>query len=293
MRYLFRGLIRDTGKPVVGHVEAAFPEEAFSALSENGIVTESLTPDPKPLAQIASGGGAAPGAARTEVADAIDSAFDVSATQVDFDQLTERYRGKRVWVIDREKIRRRVAEVVDQALRLAQEHSDTAEQVRASVAEAIQGLFRDTRNITSPADQVEAQKKQSEGTTVASPELDGKVDRLTSMVASMQATLANLAATVRSMPVGGYGRGGGEGGGGGRRRAPRQSKNMGQNDVLLEIFKSNMQLQRGVQIEETPAGADAAAPAGDGAIADGGADGAGEAIAATASGSDDSPPQST
>src|ERR1700691_4344856 len=48
VRYLFRGLIRDTGKPVEGHVEADHEEFAFHVLANNGIVTESLRPDPKP-----------------------------------------------------------------------------------------------------------------------------------------------------------------------------------------------------------------------------------------------------
>src|SRR5258707_5111437 len=49
VRYLFRGLIRETGRPVEGHVEAVNPDEALKALSDNAIVTESLVPDPKPL----------------------------------------------------------------------------------------------------------------------------------------------------------------------------------------------------------------------------------------------------
>ena len=49
MRYLFRGLIRDTGRPVEGHVEAVTEADACTALSENGVVTESLVPDPNPL----------------------------------------------------------------------------------------------------------------------------------------------------------------------------------------------------------------------------------------------------
>jgi hypothetical protein len=48
VRYRFRGLIRDTGKPVEGHVEADNEEFAFHLLANNGIVTEALRPDPRP-----------------------------------------------------------------------------------------------------------------------------------------------------------------------------------------------------------------------------------------------------
>ena len=49
MRYRFRGLVRETGKPVEGHVEAEWHEQALNLLNENGIVTESLREEPKPL----------------------------------------------------------------------------------------------------------------------------------------------------------------------------------------------------------------------------------------------------
>src|SRR5436305_10402850 len=46
VRYRFLGLMRSTGKPVEGHVEADSEEWAFHALANNGIITESLRPDP-------------------------------------------------------------------------------------------------------------------------------------------------------------------------------------------------------------------------------------------------------
>ena len=49
MRYRFRGLVRETGQPVEGHVEAATEEEAYNVLGENGFVTEAVRADPKPL----------------------------------------------------------------------------------------------------------------------------------------------------------------------------------------------------------------------------------------------------
>ena len=110
MRYLFRGLIRETGRIVEGHVEGSTPEEGFNILADNGIVTESLTPDPKPL-NLSRELPTSP-----EFADALESAFDSSSSQINFDDLADRYKGKKVWVIDRDKIKRRVCQVVDQTL---------------------------------------------------------------------------------------------------------------------------------------------------------------------------------
>src|SRR5579864_424585 len=138
VRYLFRGMIRETGRPVEGHVEAANPDEALMALSDNAIVTESLVPDPKPV----NFNEEFPN--QPELASAIESAFDSSSSQINFDDLTERFRGKKVWVIDRDKIRRRVCQVVDQALATSEAHGDSAAQSRQRVQQALQGMFADT-----------------------------------------------------------------------------------------------------------------------------------------------------
>lgn len=250
MRYLFRGLIRETGKPVVGHVEADTEETAFNALADNGIVTESLNPDPKPNAP-------SPLSAKpARYSDALDSAFDASASQIAFDDLTERYRGKRVWVIDRDKIRKRVSQVVDVAISEAQSQFDNDTQTRDRVAKAIEGLFKDSKNITSPVPVPEpvAPARLPEppvalagGGGATSPALESQVDRLANLITTAETVLAQIQAAARNASFGRGGGGVGEGGGGGGRRKKRErSVRMTDNDVLLEIFKSNMQLQRNV-----------------------------------------------
>jgi hypothetical protein len=244
LRYLFRGLIRETGKPVVGHVEADTEETAFNALADNGIVTESLSPDPKPSFPATGPAAASP------YADALDSAFDTSAHQIAFDDLTERYRGKRVWVIDRDKIRKRVAQVVDEAMSAAQTELDTDTETRQRVARAIEGLFKDSKNITSPQ-QMPPPTPPGYAAPASGPGaagLDAQVNRLASLITTAEGVLAAIQAAARS------GSFGGGGGGGGRRRGRVSRTNMVQNDVLLEIFKSNMQLQRGVTVPTPPTG---------------------------------------
>src|SRR5580692_5926597 len=107
-------------------------EDAYDALAQNGVVTESLVSDPKPL----SLNEELPKA--PEFADALESAFDSSSSQVDFDALTERYHGKKVWVIDRDKIRRRTAQVIDAALALSALHGEDHGRVRARINSALE-----------------------------------------------------------------------------------------------------------------------------------------------------------
>jgi hypothetical protein len=236
--------MRETGRAVEGHVEAASPDEALKALSDNAIVTESLTPDPKPL-NLNQELPESP-----ELASALDSAFDASSTQVEFDNLTERYRGKKVWVIDRDKIRRRVCQVVDQAMAQSQATGETAAQSRQRVQAAIQGMFADNRNIASERNADTLHGAPGMGgagagqaaAPMAAGGLEEAINRLTQVVSQAERVMASMALAARNLGRGG---GGGGGGGGGRRRM-RSQMEAAQNDVLLEIFKANLELAKTV-----------------------------------------------
>jgi hypothetical protein len=221
VRYRFRGLIRETGKPVDGHVEAEVEEEAFNALAENGIVTEALFADPKPNNFLGRPQQQQP---KSEFSDALDSAFDSSATQIPFDALTDRFKGKSVWVIDRDKIRRRVAQVVDLAIAQSQQAAEGSIQTRARVAQAIEGLFRDNRNITSEASK-------------SSAALEQQIQRLGNVIKQAEGVLASMKVAIAR--GGGWG-GGGDGGG---RRARRTMREEAPNKVLFEILKTNLELR--------------------------------------------------
>ena len=287
MRYLFRGLTRESGRAVEGHVEADTPEAACDLLSDNGIVTESIRPDPKSL-------DLRPTPEPPEFRDAIDSALDSSSTQVSFDELTEQYRGKKVWVIDRDKIRSRVAQVVDSALAISLEQAETALKTRERVALALHGMFQDNRNLASErnADSVAGMRVTGAAPAVAPPpvapppppprpvpapppatpqpniELEQQILRLGNLVRTAEGVLASISTAARR----GFSGGGGGGGGGGYAR-PRRSVGSflaaEQNDVLMEIFKTNLKLQRGVDLVDPDNGAAAPAEAagGDGATA--------------------------
>lgn len=253
MRYLFSGFIRQTGKRVDGHVEACEREEAYETLGDNGIITESLTPDPKPLTR-APELPAAP-----QFADALDSALDSSSSQVAFDALAQRYRGKKVWVIDRDKIRRRVTQVVDEVLTSSQTKTEENDKTRERVMSALQGLFNDNGNIATErnADSV-AGMRMPGGRGGAPPEaesagsvalrttdaLEDQIGRLGDIVRQAEGMIAAMSVALRSA-----GRGGG-----GRRMVPaRDLGSAPQNEVLLEIFKSNLELRKAIEATPAPA----------------------------------------
>jgi hypothetical protein len=82
--------------------------------------------------------------------------------------------------------------------------------------------------------------------------LENQITRLTNLVKQAESTLAAVSAAARRVGTGG----GGGGGGGGRRFSAKSNKGEEQNSVLLEIFKSNLELVRGMQ--EPAPGAEAA-----------------------------------
>ncbi len=254
--------MRDTGKPVEGHVEAPSVDQAYTLMGNNNIVCESLREDPRlgdftGTEAVPSPGG--PAAESDDFTHAIDSALDTSSTQVNVDDLWRKYRGQRVRVIDRDKIRNRVMSVVSKAM-LSGGGGDSGEkQTLQRVEEALTKMFGDNQNLTSEISPGQA-AAQAAGTPSA------QMGQLTDMVLDLQKSMAELKALVRK---GGGGWGGG-GGGGGRRGAMIKSVKDPKNDkVLLEIFETNVKLQKGAAQRHGGGGAAAAIAAAAGAAKSG------------------------
>lgn len=254
MRYRFRGLLRDTGKPVEGHVEAPSVDQAYALMGDNNIVCESLREDPRlgdftraEDAPTSDGGGDGNG---DDFTNAIDSALDTSSTQVNVDDLWRKYRGQRVRVIDRDKIRNRVMSVVSKAMLGGGGAGGAGEsQTLQRVEEALTKMFGDNQNLTS-----EISAGQAAAQAAGPP--SAQMGQLTDMVLDLQKSMAELKALVRK---GGGGWGGGGGGGGGRRGAMIKSIKDPKNDkVLLEIFETNVKLQKGAAERHGGGGAAAA-----------------------------------
>jgi len=225
-------LLRETGKPVEGHVEAPTVDQAYALMGDNGIVCESLREDPR-LGDYTSLNGApaapsAPAGPHDEFANAIDSAFDTSSTQVNVDDLWRKYRGQRVRVIDRDKIRQRVMSVVTKALTQSMSSQDNRDETLGKIEEALGKMFGDNQNLTS-----ELSPQQTA--------LEDQIGRLSSVVMSVEKSMAQLTMAMR--------RGGGIPGEGGATRGQmiKAVKDPKNDKVLLEIFETNLELQRSTE----------------------------------------------
>ncbi len=211
MRYRFDGLRRDSGEPLRGHVEAESEDHAYDILGENGIVVEMLHPDPEWVDDSQQPG----------IASAIDHALDASSTQIPFDSLKDRFGGKTVWVVDREKIKRRVLQTVDEVVRKGQLQAASDSSTRDQITEALERLFRDNRNLTSPI-------------SATQESFEVQINRLVVVVHQLEHAVGAIRTALRSATPG---------------TAPRSPVHRRQRDdtvdaVLRTIFQSNVELRR-------------------------------------------------
>ena len=214
MRYRFAGLRRDSGQPVMGHVEAETEDHAYEILGDNRIAVEGLAPDPE-----RSDDSRQPG-----LASAIDSALEASSHSIPFDSLQGRFAGKRVWVIDRDKIKKRVMQTVDEVIRQSRAQTEDDTTIRDRLTEALERLFGDNRNLTSPV-------------SASQEAMEVQLNRLEDVVHQLEHAVGAMHSATR-WSAGGYG-------GGLARNAPRQRQSSAENDdVLREIFQSNVELHR-------------------------------------------------
>jgi hypothetical protein len=153
---------------------------------------------------------------------------------VSVDAIAQRFKGKSVWVIDREKIRQRVAQVVDQAIGQSMIGGEGPSGARERVGAAINDLFRDSRNLTSQA-------------TANNTALERQIARLGNVIRQAENLVASM--TMAIGRIGTLPRG--DGGITPRRYNVHAAPQKEQNEVLAEIFKANLDLVRSLDQELT------------------------------------------
>jgi hypothetical protein len=238
---------RESGKPINGHVEAVDAEAAYQVLSDRGIITETLKGDPAAPAAKHEHHAGEPDVSLFEnsLDEALDSALDASSKRVPFDALTKFYRGKKVRVIDRDKIRQQVAEVVDATLLANELLGGNSSTSRERVAEAIRGLFQDSRNVTRPH---HPQPEPPHAEQLTDPGLNEQIGKLSGVVRQAESLISAMQSALRNV----------EGGGAGHAIARRHlvstahAFNAEQDTVLREIFESNLELRRTIATDAIP-----------------------------------------
>jgi len=200
----------------MGHVESDTEDRAYEILGDNGIVVEGLAPDPERTDDSRQPG----------LASAIDHALEASSHSIPFDSLQGKFAGKRVWVIDREKIKARVMQTVDEVIRQSRSQTEDDTTTRVRLTEALERLFGDNRNLTSPV-------------SASQEAMEVQLNRLEDVVHQLEHAVGAMHAATR-WSARGYGGGGAVTGG-----AQRQRRTDPENDdVLREIFQSNVELHR-------------------------------------------------
>ena len=178
---------------------------------------------------------------RPEIAQQIEDALRQGSRQIRFDTIEKHFRGKRVWVLDREKMQAGVMRVVDQAIYKSQQEAEGGLKTRQRVAAAITNLFGNKKNITSPVDSGSVATKPAK-TDETKPEATH--DALGSQIARL-ASLVNRAERVLMQPAQSAGSGTS-----GRKRFVRQGlaapRNPQQEKVLVKILEDNLKLIRGM-----------------------------------------------
>lgn len=207
MQYLFRGLRRGTGEPVAGRAVAAREDVARIVLNQHGIAVVSICVE-----------AAGPDAPIAPFDTQLDAALKEAGVRVRFDQLPRRHEGQGVWVLDRERVR-------DRAMRLVREaigHDAGKRDLQRRIAGMLETLFE-----ARPAEA--APQPPADALAIAA-----EVDRLAAALAKIEQAMALMSAARseprRALPA----------------RAPR-ARSRARDDVLEEIFKTNLELRRAIR----------------------------------------------
>lgn len=213
VRYLFHGLAQDTGDPVEGRITAPNEDVASSVLGDQGIEAVSLRPETHP-----STDGAAAASAPL-FSDALEDALADAGLRISFDQLAHWYQGKSVWVLDRDKIRKRVMQLVDEAIG----HDESRRQQQCRIAQVLEELFEDRSNRDA---------EPPVRPPVQPVDLEAQVNRLTGAVAKIEQAMASMSvAALRT----------------GRDERRRTARDRTHDEVLIEVFETNLDLVRRLQ----------------------------------------------
>jgi hypothetical protein len=223
VRYLFRGSRQQTGEPVEGRVTAPTEEVAHDVLRDDGIVVDALTPEPT------ADEDAAATDTESRFAEALERALDDAGFGVSFDLVTGRYQGKSVCLLDQDKIRKRVMELVGDAA--VDDHRDDENRLdtRRHIAQLLEQVLQYRRNLASePSPQSQA--------------LEAQVNHIAQALVRIERAMASMSVAARR-----------DGRGQPRRTVSEQAApDKTHEEVLIEVFQSNLELIRGLEEPVSP-----------------------------------------
>jgi hypothetical protein len=215
VRHLFRGTRRETGEPVEGRVTAPTEDAAHDVIRDGGIVGETLEPEP------AAADDPAPTVTETRIADALKRVLDDAGFCVRYDLVTGRYQGKSTRLLDQDRIHKLVTQLLeDTAVGDLPDDTDRKD-VRRRIAQALERALK---------------ARHEPGTHETSQALASQVNEIAHALERIEREMASMAVAVHRVRRG-------QTRAGPRRAAPDRTR----DEVLLEIFESNLQLRRGLE----------------------------------------------
>jgi len=219
-------LRQQTGEPVEGRVTAPTEEVAHDVLRADGIVADSLQPEP------AADEDAAATVTESRFAHALERALDDAGFCVNFDLVTGRYQGKSVCLLDQDKIRKRVMELVDEAAADNLGDDENRLDARRHIAQLLEQVLQNRRDPDS-------------GRSPQSQALESQVSHIAQALGRIERGMASMSLAVER-----------PGRGQPRRTVPGQTaRDKTQEEVLIEVFQSNLELLRGLEEPASPAAA--------------------------------------
>ena len=162
MRFLFQGLKRETWESVEGRVNAPNADAAYNVLGDHGIVCESLEPELITW----NGNGSALKVDQKQLAEALERALDDAGMRIRFDELTRRYHGKSVWVLDRKRIARVLAQMFQEPRNGSADRFVNSPALEGEVARLTTAVGQIERAMASAPTTVAPAERSREGRTV-------------------------------------------------------------------------------------------------------------------------------
>jgi hypothetical protein len=178
VRYLFWGSRRQTGEPVEGRVTAPTEDVALDVLRDNGIVADSLKPEP------AAHDDEAATVTEPRFARALQRALEDAGCCVSFDLGTGRYQGRSVCLLDQDKIRRRVMELVNDGVVDGPGADGNGLDARRHIAQLLEQVLQDRRSLGSER----APHAQA---------LQDQVNHITQALGRIESEMASMSSAVR------------------------------------------------------------------------------------------------
>ncbi len=205
MYFLFRGLRRGSGEPVIGRLFALNEETVHEVLESHAIIADTVGPEET--------GGLFP--------PTLEASLDEAGMRITFNQMAKVHEGHGVWILDRARIRGRVMQLAREALGGAEDRQPT----RRRIEQLLEDLYDERR---PPA----AVTGAGEVRFANADEVRAEMRRLMASINKLERELISI----RSRPSADREPR--------RSETKRSNRDRTQDEVLREIFEHNLELMK-------------------------------------------------